>query len=653
MVTRCYTTRTVSRSRLLLALAGFALGHVLLAGQEPAPAAQTPTFRSSAEAVQMSVVVTDESGRPVSGLTRDDFEIVENKQPRPITTFSAVDIPIEASQPIGPESDVLGNDRPPGRVYVIALDDMGPDTALRSRYFLRSFIERYFGPNDSAAIILTTQGLSGTGQEFTSSRKLLLASIERFTGGDTTGGGGRGGAWTREKNFMGSFLALVKIMAALPVPRKTLVLVSSSIPGDADLLRNARTSRIGRMFSDVNPEFLEAVSIATRNNVSVYPIDPRGLTGDTAAAGSFDTSDMDRRWSLTALAEMTGGFALSSSNNFDAAFERLVRENSTYYVLGFNSGEEKKGGFAPVEVRVKRPGLTVRTIEGYIPEFKAPEPVRRPKTVMAAAWDAVASPLTSSGVNIRMVAAPYRTRGKAAAVTVTMEIGTKQLGLVERDGLYRGEVDLLFAVTDSKGRRRFPVTRHRAQLALKPETYEALNQRALRVLAQLTLPEGRYQVRASAGGEVIAGSVVYDVEVPNFNEDFTMSGIALSSEDARRTLTVTPPGRFDVALPGPPTTAREFAREDVLTLFAETYENRHKRHKVTFAVELRDTKGTSLGRIQTERESSENPKESSVYTFAPNLSLAEVLPGSYVLSVEAKSSLDRKPIVRSIPIVVR
>ena len=265
----------------------------------------------------------------------------------------------------------------------------------------------------------------------------------------------------------------------------------------------------------------------------------------------------------------------------------------------------------------------------------------------------VASPLTSSGVNIRMVAAPYRDKGKTASVTIAMEIGTKQLGLVERDGLYRGEVDLLFAVTDSKSRRRFPVMRHRASLALKPETYERVSQRALRVLAQLSLPEGRYQVRAGVGGEVVAGSVVYDVEVPDFNDDFSMSGIAVTSDDARRTLTVTSPGRFDVALPGPPTTAREFSREDVLTLFAETYENRPKPHQVTFTVELRSTGGKVLDRIAIERKSSDKPKESSVYSFAPNLALAEVPPGSYVLNIEARSSLERKAVVRTIPITVR
>jgi VWFA-related protein len=650
----------VHRCRLAFALAAFLFGHVLLAEQQPAPAtptpppaSQVPTFRSSAEAVQMSVIVTDASGRPVAGLTEDDFEILENRQPRPITTFSAIDIPIESPAPDQPESDVLGNDGPQGRVYVIALDDMSAETALRARHILRSFLDRYFGPNDSAAIILTTQGLSGTGQEFTRSPRLLRAALERFTGGSTTGGGGRGGQWTREKNFMGSFLSLVKVMAALPVPRKTLVLVSSSIPGDADLLRTARTSRIGRMFSDVNPEFLEAVSIATRNNVSVYPIDPAGLNTATAEPGAFDTTAMDAQWSLAALANITGGFALSNSNNFEAAFERLVRENSTYYVLGFNSGEEGSGRFASVEVRVKRPDLQVRTIEGYIPEFKAPPPVRRPQTVLAAAWDAVASPLTSSGVNIRMAAAPYRTSGKNANVAITLEIATKGLGLVEREGVYRGELELLFAVTDSKSRKRFPIMRHRATLALKPETYANVSQRSLRVVSQLSLPKGRYQVRASAGGEVVAGSIVYDVEVPDFGDDFSMSGVSVTSEDARRTLTVQPPGRFDIKFPGPPTTVREFSRDDVLTLFAETYENRKKKHQVSFVVELRDTSGKVIGKLTTERTSAEKPSGASVHTFAPNLSLQEVPPGSYVLDIQAKSSLESKPITRSIPITVR
>ncbi len=623
---------------------------IFVAAQQPipAPSQETPTFRALAEAVQVSVVVTDESGRPVSGLTEDDFEISEGGRPAAITTFSAVDIPLERTSTVARESDVLSNDGPPGRVYVIAFDDMGATDALRSRHFLRGFIDRYFRPNDSAAVILTTRGLAGTGQDFTRNRALLVESLERFTGGSTADS-----PWMREKNFMGSFLGLVKVMTTLPVARKTLILVSSRIPGDADLVRSARTSRIGRMFSEVNPEFLEAISLATRNNIVVYPIDPAGLTTETTPAGSFDTTAMESRTSLDALAEITGGFALSNSNNYEMAFERLVRESSTYYVLGFNSGAGDNRRFAPVNVRVRRPGLQVRTVEGYVPEFKKPEEVRRPTTVLAAAWDAVASPLTSSGVNLRLVAMPYKASGKAGNVAVALEVAIDKLGLAQRDGEYHGDLELLFAVTDSKTRRRYPIIRHRATLALKPETYERINARALRVLSELTLPEGKYQLRVSAGGQTIAGSVVYDIEVPNFRENFALSGIALTSADARRTVTVSPPGKMVIAFPGPPTTAREFSRDDALTLFAEAYENRRKPHRVTFSLALRDGAGRILDRLDVARDSDEKPAGPSTYPFSPSLSLADVEPGSYVLEVAAGSSLDRGAVTRRIPIAVR
>ena len=57
-----------------------------------------PTFRAAIEAVQVDVTVTDVEGRPVSGLTEADFELLENGKPQSIKTFSAVDIPIERGE---------------------------------------------------------------------------------------------------------------------------------------------------------------------------------------------------------------------------------------------------------------------------------------------------------------------------------------------------------------------------------------------------------------------------------------------------------------------------------------------------------------------------------------------------------------------------
>ena len=73
----------------------------------------------------------------------------------------------------------------------------------------------------------------------------------------------------------------------------------------------------------------------------------------------------------------------------------------------------------------------------------------------------------------------------------------------------------------------------------------------------------------SAGAAALAGSIIYDLTVPNFGDDLSMSGIAITSAHASDTVTVSPHARLDVVLPGPPTTAREFSRDDSLTLCAE------------------------------------------------------------------------------------
>jgi hypothetical protein len=141
--------------------------------------------------------------------------------------------------------------------------------------------------------------------------------------------------------------------------------------------------------------------------------------------------------------------------------------------------------------------------------------------VLAAVWDGVASAITTSGVSMRVSAAPFRSRdgGKNATVAITLEIAPDRLNLVEQDGAYRGVLEILFATTDVK-KRKWPIWRHRVALALKPETYERVSHGAIRVLSQLSLPEGRYQIRSSAGGAALAGGVVYDVVVPDFRDDF-------------------------------------------------------------------------------------------------------------------------------------
>ena len=628
------------------------LTSTLLSGQE------RPTFRAAIEAVQVDVLVTDGEGRLVSGLTAADFELLENGKPQAITTFSAVDIPIERGERPLAEPDVRTNSGPEGRIYLIALDEVGthpdrPDTPLRARAFLRRFIEEYFGPNDVAAVVLTGRGLATDGQDFTNNRRLLLNAVDKFSGGfrqEEAPPESQNAADNaqREKDFlmrsrMASLRALAEFMAKMPGRRKAMLFVSEGIGFNMFEV----VDYAGGVLSLAGEDARAAMRAATRSSLAIYPIDPLGL-------GEGGT--LDARADLTALAHVTGGFSLSNSENFAGAFERMVREQSTYYILGFNSGYEKRDGrYVRLEVRVKRPGLRVQTRDGYVAPVGKEPAAAAGLTRPPAFSDAIASAIATPGIPMRVFAAAYKSAGRNAAVVLAVEVDAAQLELIDANGVFTGRMDVGFVATDAKKKiTRSP--RYTATFAMKPETHQRFEKNGMRLLLQADLPEGRYQLRVAAGGTTRAGSVVYDLEVPDFTKPpLILSGVSLTSSAAAEILTRQLGGNLltDV-LPHPPMASRTFAPDETLVLYAEVYENTRTAtaHPIFMTTDLRDDGGRVVRTVSDQRSSTDPRRKSGGYAFAPRLSLEDVPPGRYVLHVEARSTLGGKTVTRDIPIRV-
>ena len=163
------------------------------------PQRSEPTFRVQVDAVEFDAFVTDAQGKPITDLTVEDFEVFEDGKPQIITSFALIDIPIERSdQPLGApapiEPDVQTNDRDEGRVYVIALDEVSGEQALRTRRFLHRFFERYFAANDIAAVVFLGRTNTANTQDFTGSTRLLLQAVDTFTGGFPDGPAGSSSA---------------------------------------------------------------------------------------------------------------------------------------------------------------------------------------------------------------------------------------------------------------------------------------------------------------------------------------------------------------------------------------------------------------------------------------------------------------------------
>jgi VWFA-related protein len=91
---------------------------------------QRPSFRTAVELVQVDVVVTDQDGNPVRGLTKDDFTLADRRKPQTIDVFEEVGAePRRASTlftafPPTLRLDVADNQTPQAnRLIVLLLDD--------------------------------------------------------------------------------------------------------------------------------------------------------------------------------------------------------------------------------------------------------------------------------------------------------------------------------------------------------------------------------------------------------------------------------------------------------------------------------------------------------------------------------------------------
>jgi hypothetical protein len=117
---------------------------------------------------------------------------------------------------------------------------------------------------------------------------------------------------------------------------------------------------------------------ANATDVTFATIDARGLNSEGGLASDDEplamrpgvafTAREESQTGLKNLAYMTGGSALTNTNDLRGGLERVYRESSTYYTVGVNlSTLPKPSGNHDVRVEVARPGLKVLARRGFSP----------------------------------------------------------------------------------------------------------------------------------------------------------------------------------------------------------------------------------------------------------------------------------------------
>jgi hypothetical protein len=374
--------------------------------------------------------------------------------------------------------------------------------------------------------------------------------------------------------------------------------------------------------------------------------------------------DATRQQSLITLAEATGGFSSVRSNDVPGAFSRIVTESSGYYLLGYVSTNTRRDGtYRDIDVRTTRPGLRVLARSGYVAPKGAPAKVAASSSGLPPALaDMLKTPLAVSGLPLTVSAPVFRSGSKSkAAVVVVVEAGGRQLLLTATDGRFNGGLTIALAAADGGGKVQ-AMERGALTMRLSPQTRDAMVDRGARVVSQLELKPGRYELKVAAidsADGTTKGSVLYDLDVPDFSKGLTMSGVVLTSLTEAPVPTVSRDARLRETLGEFPTARREFTRFEELRAYIEIYDT-GQRAALPLVVTTRvlDDRGMVVFRREVTSTGESGSDKVVTHRVATTIALNDLRSGRYVLEIEtARDNSQRdepgQPAARRVPFSIR
>ena len=718
---------------------GLVLATALAAAQQP-PSPQEPTtpptpevtFKVEVNYVEEDVRVVDREGRFVRGLKREDFQVLEDGKPQKVETFGMVDIPNTRPRTplyLGPdalpiEPDVAVNKQVlDGRLYLLVLDDyhVAPLRSQNVRNIARRFVREKLGPDDQAAVVVTS-GLRRASQDFTQNRRLLIEAIDNFLGQKLPSAGvERNEKMSREMNAAGapiddagdpiqidpanryiaddrvsertfqarqalnSLRSISEWMSAIQGRRKAIIYISEGVDYNLfDIFTGGDPTNFNfENFNMIQTETYDTIAAASRSNVQIYSVDPRGLTSmgqedieiGGLAAGAYNLGPkqllqelQSSQMNLRQLSEETGGVAFVGRNDFNAGFDRIVEENSQYYVLGYYSTNDKRDGkLRNIGVRVAGyPDAQVTYRKRYAaPRGRGPKntaagkPLDPTKSLSADLVNTMTSPLPKTGIQLRVSAIAKKGVGKTTDVEVLIDTLGRDLTFTDKNGTFVNKLSMQVGVFNKEGKSIF-AERPDVDLNLRPESHVRVTQNGVRILRHLSLPPGRYQLRVAAqdSGKVKQGSAHLDIDVPDFSkESLAISNVAIASTADRSVYSPPKPGfdPFNGLLPGSPSALRQFPNDSEFATAVEVYINKPTPvHTFDVTTVVRADDGRVVFNRSVERSTDDLHGTPGGFGFTERIPIQNWTPGLYVLQIDAKSRLnDIAPASRVIQFEVR
>jgi VWFA-related protein len=308
------------------------------------------------------------------------------------------------------------------------------------------------------------------------------------------------------------------------------------------------TSGMNETAADNRVELRAAIDGAVRANLAVYPVDARGLEtvipgGDASRASSATTEDfsgqsvqrdVDRRISsqdtLAALASDTGGRTFFDSNELSGVFDRVLRDTSAYYVLGYASTNARKDGrFRRIKVQLSTAGLKVEHRSGYYADKDFAHSSRADGERRLR--DELLSDLSATDLPVWVRTAYFRTgENDRFHVSVSVGIAGGTVPFAREGDVDKASLELMGGLRDETGRY---VARMRDTIRLAAKAADDVRRKNVQYQTVLTVSPGRYRlkvvVRENKDGTV--GSFETEIHVPDLKDaPVKLSSVVLGTQ---------------------------------------------------------------------------------------------------------------------------
>lgn len=569
-------------------------------------------IRISTELVLANVVVRDKSGNLVRGLKKEDFTLFEDGKKQEISTFDFENVD-ELATAGAAEATVTGQAEGPAgvlkksnaavmnardrRVIVLFFDfsAMEPDQIDRCVDAAKKYINAQMQPADLVALISLATNLH-VDLDFTDDKARILSVLtayatgegQGFDNGDTgsaEGSAETGGAYTPDETDYNTFSADRKLLALQSVmqtlgkiqQKKALVYFSNGI------------SQSG---NDNQSALRAATAAAVKNNVSIYPVDVRGLQafppggeaqnaslhGQSAYSGAAVLNDFNNnaasQETLSTLAADTGGKAFFDTNDFSGVFKQVQKDSSAYYVLGFTSANPAKDGrYRRLRVTVDKPDVKLEYRPGYYAgrDFEHLNKTDRETQLQ----DELAAELPQTDIPLFAGTAYFREDDSHYYLAVSLVVPGSQIPFVSEKEKDNATIDVVGEVRIGG---RVPVGQLRDTVKLAVDTAQQVRRKNVQYNTGFVLAPGSYHlrfvVRENQSGRM--GSFETDVQIPDLRKaPLRMSSVVLSS--LRAPVTNTPKKRNENPLIQDqtqlvPNVTHVFTREQHLYLQYEIYD---------------------------------------------------------------------------------